>query len=739
MALNITINGFSYLEDATLSGATIKYQAYFYNNGTASSASTWNDVRICESTSYWSFNLGDQAFLGQEGAALNNAKVIIVFWKGTTTDRNADCSLLEQWSATEITLDGSSVYTLDIQVKSNIAPNLVWSLPTTGLVNTNYTTTNTSYDVHSWDFNGVTMNHWRTRYGENIQLVNTITNTDYFWGDTASTLDLSGVASSTHQWATAGIYNVDINIEDECATVTSDTKSIQILYHAPVPAITCHQAVSGVVLDPNTPVTFEYTGTDVDNRIISIDWAIIDTGAFGSTTTLVSANRDDVISHTEGLGTSWYGQSNVLGAFTNPGTHTISIDIHWNDYFEDHVISYSIPIEQGLFGGPLVDFTQFPAQVTVAEEAQFLNTTTSYDRVGTYTPNGYRYTWIYNEDGDLTTATNVTHDYVFEYTPQIDSGIVTLTAYWNDGWYNQTTTISYDVVFTTNVTITTVECYYLLEITGTSSDGTTTGYHWEVYKDNEGSWELTWESPVGLEQKEKKVCFTSLGSYRIIGYVHGTGTTTNDSLLQEIDVVCPTEAYYYIWNGTGVADIGGDWLHSGFGVESPDAMKSGTNGLDASGMLTNSSFSFIRIGPPISTEEYDLIAVQLNLQEWSAAADIEVTLKSVGSINGNAVSLRHYLNSSLIEEWQRIYIPFDSFNMTEVYIDEIEFKATRPLSIYLDDVIMGIGSVITRVVAVKDPETHAHEVGEKSTQAIEIKPSMRVQKTNVVFPWPTNL
>jgi hypothetical protein len=737
--LNVTFAGYIYLADNTLANANVYYQALWFPNGTASSPTTWSDVRLCEHTGYWSINGGDASWLSQAGIMATNGKIILAFWKGSTINRNADCSLLEEWSATEITKTVSDVYILDVQTRSNIPPNLIWTLPSIGLVQTIYSTTNTSYDVHNWIFDGIDMYHWYTRYGETIFNINSVFKTDYYWGDTTNTLDLSGVAASTHQWATAGIYNVDINIEDECGTVTSGTKSIQILYHTPVPAITCHQAVSGVVLDPNTPVTFEYTGTDVDDRITNIDWAIVDTGAFGSTTTIVSSGRDDIISHTEGEGTSWYGQTNVAGAFTNPGTHTIGIDVFWNDGFNDHIISYGIEVEQGLFSGPTVDFTQLPAQVTVTSGAQFLNTTTNYDRVGTYTPNGYKYSWQYDEDGSITAATNVNHAYVFGYTPEMDSGTVTLIAYWNDGWYNQNTAVSYDVVFATHVAITTVECYYLLEITGTSSDGTTTGYHWEVYKDNSGVWELTWESPVDLEQKEKKVCFTSLGSYKIIGYVHGTGATTSDSVLQEIDVVCPTEAYYYIWNGTGVADIGGDWLHSGFGVESPDAMKSGTNGLDASGMLANSSFSFIRIGPPISTEEYDLIAVQLKLQDWKAAADIEVTLKSVGSTNGTPISLRHYLNSSLMSEWQRIYIPFDAFNMTDVYIDEIEFKATRPLSIYLDDVIMGIGSVITRVVSIKDPEVNAHEVGEKSTQALEIKPSMRVQKTNIVFPGPTNL
>lgn len=739
MALNITIAGYVYLEDNSLGNSNIYYQMLWYPNGTASSPTTWNDVRLCESTGYWSANLGDNDWLTQDGTALANGKVVIVFWKGLSTDRNADCLLLEQWGATEITLTSASVYTLNTQVKSNISPILAWTLPTSGYVDTTYTTTNTSYDIHNWTFGIVIMYHWRTRYGENIQLVNTVDSTDYYWGDTSSTIGLSGASASSHQWSSAGIYDVDINIFDNCATVSSGTKSIQIYNHAPVPAITCHQAVAGTVSDPNTVVTFAYSGTDTDDRITSIDWAIFDTGDFGSTTTITSASRDDIVNHTDGEGTSWYGEVANSGAFTNPGSHTISIDVHWNDGFTDQITSYSTSITQGLFTGPTVDFTQLPTQVTVGSGVQFTNDTTDYTRVGTYTPTGVRYYWTADEDGTLYTADNVALSYVFGYTPQTDSGTVSLTAYWNDGWYNQTTTETKDVVFATNVTITTIECYYQLDITGTSSDGTVTGYHWEVYKDESGSWELTWESPEGLDQKEKKVCFTSLGTYKIIGFVHGTGATTSDYVLQEVDIVCPTEAYYYIWNGTGAADTGGDWLHSGFGIESPDAMKSGTNGLDATGMIANSSFSFARIGPPISTAEYDLLTMQLNLRSWQPASDIYITLKSVDQQVGDAVSLRNYVNNSSTNTWQRVYVPFDAFNMDSVYIDEIVFTAKRPLGIYLDDLFMGVGSVITRVVAVQEPDMYSQEIGEKSVQAHEIKPSMRVQPTNTRFPGPTNL
>ena len=129
MSLNVTFAGYVYLENNTLANSNVYFQALWYPNGTASSPTTWSDVRLCENTGYWSINGGDALWLSQDGVMLANGKVIIVFWKGFTTDRNSNCLLIEQWGATEITLTNASVYTLNTQIKSNISPVLAWTLP----------------------------------------------------------------------------------------------------------------------------------------------------------------------------------------------------------------------------------------------------------------------------------------------------------------------------------------------------------------------------------------------------------------------------------------------------------------------------------------------------------------------------------------------------------------------------------------------------------------------------------
>ena len=95
MALNITFDGYTYDKDENVANSDIKYQGLFFANGTASSATTWNNVRTVETTGYYNINLGDADWLGQDGVALTNAIVLIAFWKGSPLgdDRNALCNI----------------------------------------------------------------------------------------------------------------------------------------------------------------------------------------------------------------------------------------------------------------------------------------------------------------------------------------------------------------------------------------------------------------------------------------------------------------------------------------------------------------------------------------------------------------------------------------------------------------------------------------------------------------------
>jgi len=482
MALNIAIGGFVYDKDTNISNSDINYQAFFYQNGTASSASKWNDVRTVESSGYYSINLGDADWLGQEGSALTNAKIIIVFWKGSPlgTDRNALCNILDEWGALELTLDGSSVYTQDAQTKANINPVLQWSnnVPSHGYVNTNYNFTNTSYDVHDWSFNGVatsgtvTMNHWRTRYGQNIQLINTVDTTDYFWGDSNSNEDLSGAANSSHQWNTAGNYDIDIYVYDTCSGTTSGTENIDIYWHSPVPGITrCDSGGTPIggnsITTPDTPVYFTYNGTDVDNTITNITWNIEDSGAYGNTDTVTSGvTSSGVVNHANGQGTSWDGHSATSGSFTNPGVHNVEITVYWYDGFSTQSITYDENFTQQRFQGP--PSADINCNEAVGNSITTPDTIVTFNYTGNNPDSRITYVdWTITDIGlygsTTTTVTGTDISDTINHTEGLGtdwyghtqtSGAFTnpgvhnvdIDVYWNDGW--DTNKIDYDENFT---------------------------------------------------------------------------------------------------------------------------------------------------------------------------------------------------------------------------------------------------------------------------------------------------
>ncbi len=744
MSLNVTINGFCYLDDTSISNSNVYYQMLWFPNGTASSTTTWNNVRIVESSGYFSANLGDADFLSQEGTALTTGIILVVFWRGSTLDRNSLCSganRIEEWGCTEFIHAGHSTYTLATQVKSNLTPILNWDLPVTGFVGDSYDTTNNSYDNHSWQFNGVEMQHIRSKYGEDIQLINTITDSSYDWGDGSVDLNLPGTSDASHIWNTAGSYDIQLTVVDECSGLAADIKSIDVSNKAPVPNIACIQAVGNTIDTPDTVVTFQYTGTDPNNKITSIDWEINDVGAYGTTNTFSTASRDDIVSHTNGTGTSWCSHSATLGAFTNPGFHNVSIVIHWNDGFNDLSIYYNEDFEQTLFTSPVPDFTQDPPQATLSGVVNFTNSSSSVGSVGTGLPGCTRYDWEFIDDVVQNTTSDVDYAYIYTITPLSTTSQIELCANWYDGWQNHVACIDKDIVFATTVTVTPEDCYYNLDIAGTSSDGSISGYSWEIYRDTTisggtGPWELIWESPVGIDQKIKQVGFTEVGYFKVVGYIYGGGTTNDDELLY-IHEVCPSSAYHAIWDGTGELDNGSDWDRFGFGFESVLSVHAGTNGLDATGMVDSNFVMFNKTLSAVDINDYESINMWMNIQEHSAVSDIIITLGKLGETQSKDLKLSNYINVYELNKWQKVFINLEDFNLSPsetlghpTYVNSLKLTSVGNIGFYLDDAVFSAGRLERTAVAVCTVDINAKGFGNRKVASHTMKPSVRGKEAN---------
>lgn len=731
MALNITFDGFCSLDDGTMSNSNVFYQAFFYGVNAGSSANKWNAVRTVEASGYWNINLGDGDWLTQTGQAAFGDKIMVVFWRGG--DRmGTDCSVLIEWGAFEIVLDSSETYTNPTQVKVNILPELIWTFSTEGLVGVSYPSTNDSHDVHLWDWTGTTMGHYYMWNGEPIFFVNHVNNTSYDWDDGNQDLNLPGSAISSHSWTAPGDYTIEIVIEDECGGTVTGTKDIRIKWPPPGTEIICHQTtVSGgdTVAIPDTWVSFEYTGAYPYNNINSIDWVINDDT--DTTTTGVPPNA--VVAHTEGDGTSWYGHTATPGAFTDHGTHNVEIVIHWTDGFDTHTITYDEDFYQLLYGGPTPDFTQVPNPVTVGSGVNFNNATTdSESRVGTAGA-GEEYDWEWTDDGVLDNVNDVPYSYVYSNTPSSDDISLELCAHWNDGWDDHETCVTKAVAIDTTVIVSQRDCYYELLIYGTSDDGTVSGFYWEVSRSTSsgiaGPWELMWTSPTSMDQREKVICFGEENYFKVQGYATGAGATTSDEEIIFVDAVCPgAECSLIIWNGTGEFDSGGDWDHSGHGSEEDYAKYEGTNGLDATNFSNNKKIRFQDTNEN-NVDDYDLLSMYINLKEWDADTILYFE-------DGITVKLSDYLETTNLNQWQRVLIPLEAFGLTApINLIRLTMESTGNNGFYLDNVEFVVGATIQGVVDVGRPEMEAELQNRPSMAAgeVDFRPSMSA------FPPPGNL
>jgi hypothetical protein len=729
MSLNITFDGYVSLDDGTLSNSNVQYQAYFYKIGAGSSPSTWNDVRTVESTGYYNCNLGDGTWLSQTGNVAPGDKVIIVFWRGGNR-MGTDCSVLDEWGATEHVLTSADVYTAPTQVKKNILPTLDWSFPTNGVAGTPYTSTNDSDDEHTWIWSGTTMAHWYIRYTEPIYFINYVRLTHYDWDDGTFSNNLPLASTGSHSWTLAGDYTVQIVIEDHCGGTVTGTENIRIKYPPPVPNIDCNEDNgSNHVITPDTVVTFDYNGTNPYNTISTIDWTI------GDDTNTVSNGHGvpDVVPHTNGEGTSWYGHTASPGAFTDPGSHNVAIVVHWNDGFDDKVINYNENFYQDLFTGPTVDFNQVPNPVAVTSGVVFNNLTTNYDRVGTAGA-GEEYDWEWNDEGNLDNVNDAPYSYIYSNIPGSDDVTVELCAHWNDGWNDYVECELKKLAIKTTVAVVQNDCYYELTIFGTSLDGSVTGYHWEISRSTTsgiaGPYELIWESPTGMDQKEKTVAFTEQNYFEVKGFVHGNGDTDDYEVIY-VDTVCPgEECALVIWNGTGEHDSGGDWDHTGHGTEEAYAKYEGTNGLDATG-FTNNKKIYFQNTLEVNVDEYDLLSMYINLKEWPSGANATLIFE-----DGHSVLLSNYLETLNLNTWQRVLIPLEDFGLiAPINLKKLTITSSASIGFYLDNVEFVVGTTLRTVIDVGRPDMDADLIN---------KPSMKATRTDYrpqmsAYPPPLNL
>ncbi len=174
----------------------------------------------------------------------------------------------------------------------------------------------------------------------------------------------------------------------------------------------------------------------------------------------------------------------------------------------------------------------------------------------------------------------------------------------------------------------------------------------------------------------------------------------------------------YIWNGTGVLDTGGDWVHSGHGTENAVSMRSGTNGLDASGMSNGDKINFSSADAN-NIAAYDALVVWINVGSWESNKDVKLELKEFGGDYGTTLYLSSYIDIESVGVWQKAVVLLEAFNLSGTEVDKLRLTSTGDVGIYLDDVSFGIGTVVNVPTPIEKYDVSGDEFGKISMSGEE--------------------
>lgn len=202
-------------------------------------------------------------------------------------------------------------------------------------------------------------------------------------------------------------------------------------------------------------------------------------------------------------------------------------------------------------------------------------------------------------------------------------------------------------------------------------------------------------------------------------------------------VISGTETIGYIWNGTGALDTGGDWIHSGYGTENSTSMRSGTNGLDASGMSNGDIITFSDLeGTNIAA--YDAMVIWVNVLSWEVSKDIFIDLGELGGSYGTTLNLSSYIDEYDTGTWQKAVILLEDFNLSGTEVDRLRFTSNGNIGLYLDDIAFGIGTMIYVPTPIEQYDIYGDEVGQISMSGDESGipgvPSPKAEVVDVDLP-----
>ena len=335
----------------------IKVLPYFKKVDSESDSSRWStQVYTSDASGYYAYSPEDDNLLTSEGSYKKTKdKFYCLYYDGTTKD-----SLTMAYASFhDHTIPSDDELEINITIEPKRSPIIASStFPSVNLLTKhNYTMSESSYADTSW---------LSSAYGEDVsqKLIydsvdifdgHQLVNTDYDWGD-GSQHSVANNSSKIYQYTIAGVYTQRIRVNEKWNTYTELVQEVTVKYSEPTADFnwtpTETNSWQGSRVKGQELITFHNLSSDIDDRTWdSTTWGA-ETYTYNWT---ITDNLQDGSDNTQTYTSQAYDYE-PTHAFQSAGTKTITLEVYWNDGFDDYVETIVKTIEVYAYD-IVIDFT----------------------------------------------------------------------------------------------------------------------------------------------------------------------------------------------------------------------------------------------------------------------------------------------------------------------------------------------------------------------------------------------
>ena len=318
---------------------------YFKKVDSGSSASKWADnAYYTDSQGYYTFDIEDSKLLGVTGTYKKGTdKVYIAISYNSNNINEQDKDSLKLTHATfveHVTVAATDFYELDLDLLDKRLPvvNSI-TFPAVELkTSTNYTMAETSSVDYGWVTGPCNSSKVSQKLVFDLVPIfdgHQLTTTLYDWGE-IPTKDVANNSSDSYQYEIAGVYEQCITVREKWDTEVKQCQQVTVRYNKPTADFnwspTQTNSWQGARLKGQELVTFTNTSSDKDDRT----WDNTKWGAetYTYTWTITDTNQDGT-DNTKVYTAQTFGYT-PKHQFQSAGTKTITLNVHWNDGFNNY-------------------------------------------------------------------------------------------------------------------------------------------------------------------------------------------------------------------------------------------------------------------------------------------------------------------------------------------------------------------------------------------------------------------